>query len=203
MDPNTAAEFLGVWGYPSFLVLLLATGFGSPLPEDVLLLLGGYLVSADVFAWRLALPFALAGVVGSDVILYMAGRHVFSQALRSRWMGFLIRPARLRYAMRWFSRFGDRTIFLSRLIPGTRTIVFIAAGMRGVPLGRFLVYDVLGAVIWVPLLLFAGSQVGEELGGLTQTLGWLKTFAILAVLAMCVVLIARWLWRSNYQVFQP
>lgn len=76
VDPETLSAILGVWGYPALLVLLMLTGVGSPIPEDLLLLTAGYLVFSDVFAWPSALAVSLVGVVISDVMLYSAGRHL-------------------------------------------------------------------------------------------------------------------------------
>jgi membrane protein DedA with SNARE-associated domain len=194
MDPNAAAEFLSIWGYPAFVVLLLATGFGSPIPEDLLLLVGGYLISADVFSWQLVLPLAMIGVVGSDCILYVAGRHLRTRSIRGPRFRRLIRPARLRLATRWFGRMGDRSIFVARLVPGTRAVTFITAGLRGVAPVRFLILDVLGALVWVPLLLFSGGLLGEQIGGLHRILGWIARGAEWAILLGILLLIAWWWW---------
>ena len=64
-----------MWGYPALLLLLVLTGVGLPIPEDLLLVTAGYLVFTDVFQWPLALAVSLIGVVVSDVMLYSAGRH--------------------------------------------------------------------------------------------------------------------------------
>lgn len=76
MDSNTVANLLGTWGYPALFFLLILTGVGSPIPEDLLLLTAGYLVFSDVFQWPIALGIGATGVVVSDLILYSAGRHI-------------------------------------------------------------------------------------------------------------------------------
>jgi membrane protein DedA with SNARE-associated domain len=110
-------------------------------------------------------------------------------------MGRLVRPHHLMAAERWLARFGDKAVFLGRLLPGTRTVAFIGAGVRRMPLARFLLYDLLGALVWVPAVLFAGSQVGEEIGGLDQLLARLARSVVWVVLAL-VILAALWKWRG-------
>src|SRR5688500_9464711 len=51
MDPHSLLTLLETWGYAALLVLLIATGIGSPIPEDLLLLTAGYLIFAGVFLW--------------------------------------------------------------------------------------------------------------------------------------------------------
>jgi membrane protein DedA with SNARE-associated domain len=187
VDPQPAVAFLEQWGYPALALLLGATGFGSPIPEDLLLLVAGYLISAEVFTWRVTLPIAYAGVVGGDCILYWVGTQIRTHS--RRWASRFIRPGRLDVIAPWFN-FGDGIVFIARLVPGTRALVFVSSGARGMPFRRFLVFDALGAAVWVPLLLFAGAQIGDEIGGLQQLFThmaragwWLVVAALLLAMA--------------------
>ncbi len=76
MEPDSLSALLGTWGYPALLIMLVITGVGSPVPEDLLLLTAGYLVFTGVFEWAPALGVAGVGVVTSDLLLYSAGRSV-------------------------------------------------------------------------------------------------------------------------------
>jgi membrane-associated protein len=191
MDLATAPELLEIWGYPALFVLLLLTAFGSPLPEDLLLLATGYLISTEVFVWPVALPLAIAGVVGSDVMLFTIGRHLGDHS-RRRLENRVLSPKRLSLAARWFERFGPWAVFVARLVPGTRTLVFITAGLYGLSPRRFVLYDLLGALVWVPLVVLAGYAFGEQIGGLTEAVGWVRRHAIWFI-AAGLLLLAAWL----------
>ena len=168
MDPTAVPTLLGTWGYPALLALLLLTGVGSPIPEDLLLLTAGYLLYADVFQWPLTLGVCMAGVVASDVMLYSAGRHLAWRSEQQRERR-LVSPSRLLRATRWFTRVGPRLIVIARLTPGTRAVVFVTAGLGGVSIWSFLRYDGLGAAIWVPAVLTVGHTAGPRVGDV-QTL---------------------------------
>ena len=148
-------EFLTDWGAPAFLALLLLTACGSPIPEDLLLLVGGYFVSAGIMEWPLILTVSLLGVIGSDTMLDSTGRKLAWRP-RTSLEERVLSPARLRRATEWLESFGPVAIFAARLAPGTRAVVFLTAGLRGVPPSRFLTYELLGALIWVP-----GSSVSR------------------------------------------
>ena len=194
MSPARLAELLGDWGYATYLLLLVATGLGSPIPEDLLLATAGYLISANAFSWPGALILGIVGVVTSDVLLYTWGRRLHAGMSRG-WMSRLVRPHHLAAAEVWLARFGDKAVFFGRLLPGTRTVAFIGAGVRRMPLGRFLLFDVLGALVWVPAVLFAGAQMGEEIGGLDQLLARLARSVVWIVLGL-IILLALWKWRG-------
>ncbi|MBI4262901.1 MAG: DedA family protein [Acidobacteria bacterium] len=172
-------------------MLLVLTGVGSPIPEDLLLLTAGYLVFSDVFAWPAALTVSLLGVVTSDLMLYSAGRHL---AWRStRWSeGRLLSRERLQRVTGWFDRVGDHLVFIARLVPGTRAMVFLAAGVRAVPVWRFLRYDLVGACLWVPTALIIGHASGSHLGDLESALAWLDRSSP-RLIALVMALLLLWL----------
>jgi membrane protein DedA with SNARE-associated domain len=194
MDAGAATQFLGTWGYPAFVGLLIVTAFGSPLPEDLLLLAGGYLISVDVFSWPLAFPLAMVGVTGSDTLLYLAGRQIRQRSTLQGRVSRLVRPGRLRLAARWFGRFGDWAIFVSRLVPGTRTLVFVAAGMRRVHPLKFCLLDALGALVWITLLFMAGAFLGEHLGDLSNAIRLIRQSVIWIIVGLLLLVLLRIWW---------
>lgn len=189
MDPQSAIIFLENWGYPAFAILLGATGFGSPIPEDLLLITAGYLISAEVFSWRVALPIAYAGVTVSDCILYWLGTRVRTHS--STWLSRFVRPAGVQKATGWLRR-GDVVVLVARLVPGTRAVTFIGAGVRGIPFHRFLLLDAIGAAIWVPLVLYLGAQLGEEIGGLERLFARVSQTVWWVIVAIAVALAVAW-----------
>jgi membrane protein DedA with SNARE-associated domain len=185
---------LGIWGYPAYFLLFLAGAVGSPLNEDLLLLLGGYLIGVRIFTWPLALPVAWCGIVASDSLLYLFGRKLRTHSLRRGPIRNFIRPGRLRVATRWFGRFGEPIVLLSRLVPGTRLIVFVSAGVRGMAYWRFVAYDGLAALLWAPLILALGSSLGERLGGVERALKWMSGRVVYVILGVAAVVVLRELW---------
>lgn len=191
VDPETLSALLHAWGYPALLLLLILTAAGSPIPEDLLLLTAGYLVFSDVFEWPAALAVSLVGVVLSDVMLYSAGRHL---AWRStRWPNSrAISGERLERATGWFNRVGHPLVLIARLIPGTRAMVFLAAGVRSLPVWSFLRYDVLGASLWVPSMLVVGHASGSRIGDLEMVIAWVSRSAVWMI-AIASVFLLIWL----------
>ena len=196
MDPSSLAALLQDWGYPAFLALLCVTAFGSPIPEDLLLVCCGYLISAGIFSWPVALPIALIGVVASDFILYTFGRRIRAHTASGR-VGQIVPAGRLERFAAWFDRVGAAAVFAARLVPGTRAVVFISAGIRGVSPAAFLAYDIAGALIWTPLLVWLGTVLGQEVGGLTELMGNITRLVFVLVIAAILLLLARRFWKAE------
>lgn len=196
MTPDPVAQFLGTWGYPAYVLLFLATAFGSPVTEDLLLLTAGYLVAASIFSWPVALPLSFCCVLSTDVIIYALGARLRTHSLaRDGLLRRLVRPAHLRIATRWFGRFGDPVVFVARLVPGTRLIVFLTAGVRAMPLGRFLLMDALASAIYVPAMLLLGVKLGEQVGRVDRALDWVGDRVLWLIAIVAAVALLRHLWR--------
>jgi membrane protein DedA with SNARE-associated domain len=196
MPPDPVAHFLVTWGYPAYAAAFIATAFGSPVTEDLLLLTGGYLVGTGIFSWPLAAPLSVVCVVATDCIIYSFGRLLRSRSLkRSSWLRWIVRPAQLRLATRWFGRFGEWIVFIARLTPGTRLVVFLTAGVRGMPLWRFALIDAAATVIYVPALMLIGAKLGERIGSVDHALQWIADRAFQAIVVVAVLLALRVVWQ--------
>jgi len=194
MTATTLAELLESWGYAAYLFLLGITGTGSPIPEDLILATGGYMISAGIFSWSGAIAAGVIGVVGSDALLYFWGSRLRVGA-EGGWTERLFKRRHIVKAERLAARFGDRTVFIARLLPGTRAVTFISAGARRMHFGRFLLLDTAGALVWVPAVVLLGARIGEEIGGLEQLVAGVGRSAFwIGVTVLVLALLWNW-WR--------
>jgi membrane protein DedA with SNARE-associated domain len=99
-------------------------------------------------------------------------------------------------AQDWFQRHGAAAVFLGRLVPGVRTFVSLPAGFAGMPLGRFMLYSLVGTAIWTAALAYAGVMLRSNYALVGDYLGT-ATNVLLAVLA--ALLVRRYIrcWRSG------
>ena len=103
----------------------------------------------------------------------------------------LSRPPHLDVAERWFARYGEATVFFSRMLPIVRTFISIPAGVSRMPLWRFLAFSILGAIPWVMLLVWGGMVLGDHWLDLKHSLKGLD-YVVAAVLLLGVGL---FIWR--------
>ena len=182
-------------GYAAVFVVLLACGFGVPVPEDVSLVAGGIIAGLGYADVRLMCAVGLAGVLVGDIAVFLFGRHFGARALRLRWVARLLTPRRYARVQAKFARHGSRLMFVARFLPGLRTAVFLTAGMSGrVPFLRFLLFDGLAALISVPSWVGLGYYGAENRDWL---LAWLRRGQDGVALAVVVLAAAlAWLgWR--------
>jgi membrane protein DedA with SNARE-associated domain len=173
--------------YVGLFVVLLLCGLGFPMPEDVALLAGGYLVHRGIIRYPITLGISLVGVVAGDNSLYFIGRHAGSRLLT--YFG-LSKPGSGNHIERmqaFMHRHGHLAIFYARFLAGLRAVIYLSAGSLGVSPGRFLFYDLLGAVISVPIVVTAGYLFGSEIERAVLWVGGVEKL-IWMVAALCAAI---------------
>ncbi len=178
-----------------FFIVFAETGFVvTPfLPGDSLLFAAGALAAVDASgnlraSWVFVL-LVLAAVLGNTLNYYIGrsvGRVAFSG--RFRWL----RLDYLQRAEAYFQRHGGMAVLMSRFVPIVRTFMPFVAGIARMPVAAFQLYNIVGAVSWVGLLVLGGYLFGN--------LAWVKanfgivTLAIIAISLAPLVLV--W-WRER------
>ena len=163
---NELAQLLlsyGGWIYGIlFLIIFCETGLviAPFLPGDSLLFASGALwAAADMPVELLALTLIVASFCG-DNCNYWIGRLFGSQAVKKAHSRFLNRRA-LERTHRFYDRHGGKTIVLARFVPIVRTFAPFVAGIGHMDYRRFLMFSVVGAMLWVGLLVSCGYLFGK------------------------------------------
>ena len=152
----------GVWVYlVLFLIVFAETGLVVLpfLPGDSLLFIAGaFGATGSLDPVLLGALLIVAAITGNSVN-YAIGRYigprVFSMNLR-----FLDRGALMR-THAFYEKHGGKTIVMSRFIPVVRTFAPFVAGVADMPLSRFQLFNILGALLWVVSLVAAGYFFGN------------------------------------------
>ena len=103
---------------------------------------------------------AILGAVLGDSVSYWIGRR-FGGGIARLWP-FSRNPELLPSGIRFFERHGGKSVFIGRFLGPIRAVIPLAAGIMQMPRGRFWVANVGSALVWAPLLLFAGDAVGDR-----------------------------------------
>ena len=168
-----------------FLVLVLC-GLGLPVPEELPLLTGGFLIYRGITQYPATLVISFVGVIAGDNSLFFLGRRFGTGVL-----GYLefVRPhnrQRIARLKAFMDRHGNMTIFYVRFLAGLRALVYLIAGSAGMTPRRFVIYDALGAAISVPLAVSIGYFFGDQIDSATRYLGGFDRLVVVAV-AACLI----------------
>lgn len=144
-----------------FLIVFCETGIvAAPfLPGDSLLFAAGVLASADMMnIWILYIVFLSASILG-DTVNYWIGHYVGPKIFHGHHP--LVNKEYLNKAHAFYEKHGGKTIILARFVPIIRTFAPFVAGIAKMDYFKFLLYNVVGGVVWVTIFLFAGYFFGN------------------------------------------
>jgi membrane protein DedA with SNARE-associated domain len=198
-------QVIAAIGYLGILALMAIESACIPLPSEVIMPFSGYNVWAGAVDPLFHLPFGLLGVATAgalgcnlgSLIAYEVG-YYGGRPLVERYGSWLLLSRReLDLADRFFLRFGDITVFLSRLLPVIRTFIALPAGVARMPRLRFHVYTFLGSWPWCLVLAWIGLKLGERWDSDPRLKLWFHRFdaLIAGLLAAGVV----WFVWSRWQ----
>lgn len=164
---NTLLEVFGNYVYVAlFLIIFAETGLavGFFLPGDSLLVVAGLFAAAGKLnIWLMLVLLFIAAVTG-DTVGYLFGRKV-GEAVFTRPKSRFFNPKHLKKAHQFYEKHGGKTIILARFVPIVRTFAPIVAGAAQMTYRDFIFYNVLGGLLWITSMLFAGYF----LGGIIET----------------------------------
>ncbi|MGB9803025.1 DedA family protein [Desulfofundulus sp.] len=182
---------LGYWGIAIGMAIESAN---IPLPSEVILPFGGYLVSTGRldFFWA-AMAGTIGGTVGSVISYFFGLRGGRPFLLRyGRYIGISHRHFEL--AERWFYHYGEATVFFTRLMPIVRTFISLPAGIAGMNFPRFVLYTFLGSLPWSFFLTFLGVKMGQHWQDLKY---WFHRLDLVVAFILLVSVVYLWRkWKS-------
>ena len=192
--------YLDQYGYLTVLVAIFLEDFGVPMPGETLLIAGALLATQGQFNIYILMVVAWTAAVLGDNVGYLIGR-LGGRRLVLRFGKFVfITPKRLEYAEGFFRRRGAIVVVVARFIEILRQLNGIIAGTANMPWGRFLLYNGIGAALWVGLW----STLFYQLGNQGQRIGMLfkkyEPFALAAiVVAVGVFVLLHFLRRRRLE----
>src|SRR5215472_9084127 len=146
--------------------VMFVTSFGESFafvsllfPGTSLLIAAGTLMAAGSLPYLPILTGAIIGAVLGDTVSFWIG-HRFGGGIARVWP-FTRNPKLLPSGIRFFARHGGKSVFIGRFFGPVRAVIPLAAGIMRMPRGRFWFANVTSAIIWAPMLLFAGDAVGD------------------------------------------
>ncbi len=173
-----------------------------PLPSEIIMPLAGWFLVDDRglgAQWLLLAAFcgALGNLLGS-LAAYSVGAWGGRPLLLRYGRYFLISRHEVEQAERWFARYGDRAVFISRVLPVVRTFISLPAGIARMNIWRFSILTFVGSFPWSLGLAWAGFLLGENWERIRE---WMRP-ADIPILIILAALMAWYIYRRVRTVLQ-
>jgi membrane protein DedA with SNARE-associated domain len=192
VDPivNVATDFIGSAGVVGVFLLMTLESACIPVPSEAIMLFAGFSVSkGELTLFGIVAAGVLGNLLGSW-IAYGVGYYARLDLLeRNRLIH--ISPKHLKWADDWFKRYGDATVFFTRMLPIIRTFISLPAGIARMPFWRFTAFTLAGSIPWVLMLALVGEVAGNNWEQWRHNLGYLDYVVLAAIVAGVVYLLIR------------
>jgi membrane-associated protein len=152
----------GIWTYVILaLVIFCETGLVvTPfLPGDSLLFAAGALSAGGALDVNLLALFLLVAAIIGDSVNYHIGKYIGPKVFEKK-NSKIFKPEYLKRTQDFYARYGGKTIIIARFVPIVRTFAPFLAGVGKMDRKYFLTYNIVGALLWVGLLTYAGYYFG-------------------------------------------
>lgn len=186
---------IAAMGYGGVLLLMAIESACIPLPSEIIMPFAGYLVFKGQFTLHGA---ALAGAVGcvvGSIPAYYLGQYGGRPLIERYGKYVLLSTRELALADRLFFRYGQWVVLVGRLLPVIRTFIAFPAGVSRMPMGKFVLYTLVGSYPWCWVLAWVGMKLGEQWNSDPRLRAAFHRFD--AVIGGALVLAAAWfVWHK-------
>ncbi|MBI3397731.1 MAG: DedA family protein [Deltaproteobacteria bacterium] len=165
MDGNVLVltQYLESFTYIGLLLLLFMCGLGVPIPEDITLVLSGYLAYQGITHYPQTVIVGIVGVMVGDMTLYFIGNRWGTGIINHHRFNWIFTEKRMEKAQRYLRKYGKRTIFIARFLSGIRAGIHLTAGALRMNTFDFFIMDFLAALFSVPIFVYIGYYFGEHI----------------------------------------
>lgn len=207
-DAHSIVGDLGLIGVLAIIFAETGLLVGLAFPGDSLLFIAGVAASGSGAAILgrsslnpvlLFIGAPIAAILGSQVGHWFGS--TYGRKLFDRPDGRFFNRQRVLATEKWLTKYGTgKALVLSRFIPFVRTLINPLAGIVGIPMKKFLVWNITGAVIWTQLVLGAGFILGEKLKGSVDKylLPIVGLIIIISVIPVAVEFFREWSTRKHH-----
>ncbi len=196
---HEAIDFLIEHGYVVLFAWVFAEQVGLPLPAVPMLLGAGVLVGMEHMSAGWALLGSVLACLAADLLWYQLGRRRGAKVLNWLCRISLEPDSCVRRAEDVFAKYGSRTLLVTKFIPGLNVASTPMAGVVRMSLGRFLLFDGLGAALWVVTFGIVGFVFSHQVEDVAAALGRLgELTVVLLIAAIAAYIYFRYRQRKSF-----
>lgn len=147
-----------------FMIFFVETGLVIMpfLPGDSLLFFVGMLAAQGSLSLGLCILLLILAAILGDACNYFIGKYVGHHILNWKLFGWqLVKPKHLEKTHQFYEQHGPKTIIIARFVPLVRTFAPFVAGVISMKYRTFLMFNIIGGVLWVMVLSLAGYYLGQ------------------------------------------
>lgn len=155
-------QIISAAGYLGLAFLMALESMIAPVPSEAVMPFAGFLIWQGKMSWAAVIVSSTVGSIIGSTISYHIGKRYGRPAIIRYGKYLFLNERHLEMTEKFFAKFGQKTIFISRFIPIVRHFISIPAGASEMKFGFFSLYTLLGASLWNTFLAYLGYRLGDN-----------------------------------------
>ena len=161
------ADFLGDHLYEGIFLAALLETIIPPIPTLAIFPTAGFLASQQGISLLGLIPMIILGgigaTIGTSAIYFIALK--LGRVVLLRYLKYVkVNEKKLARVEIWFEKYGDKAVFLGRMVPVMREMISVPAGLLKMKIPKFIMYTFAGSCVWSTATILAGYYFGEAIG---------------------------------------
>ena len=181
--------------WPGVVILMAIESACIPLPSELIMPLAGWMLIAErglgIGHVLLAGFYGALGCTLGSILAYVVGARGGRPLVERYGRYILLSRHDLELSDRWFQKYGDWVIFISRLLPVVRTFISLPAGIARMNLTKFIIYTFAGSFPWC----FGLAYGGYLLGGHWEQISRVMRPFVIVIVVVGIALVAYYIYR--------
>jgi membrane protein DedA with SNARE-associated domain len=175
---------------------LFTESLALPFPGELAMAFSGHMVYLGKFNLVLVLLCAFLGATLGTTITYFLGKKLGLPFFEKYGKFFFMHPKTLLKLKNWFGKYGNKILLVSYFIPGMRHFTGYSSGILGVRLRTFLIFNHLGAFLWIFTYVMLGKIFGGQLEQVVHLISaYFVKIVLCIILGLVLVFLLKWLHR--------
>ena len=166
------ANFLGDHLYEGIFLAALLETIIPPIPTLAVFPTAGFLASQQGISLLGLIPMIILGGIGATIgtsVLYLIALKL-GRVVLLRYLGYVkVNEKKLERVEIWFEKYGDKAVFLGRMVPVMREMISVPAGLLKMRILKFVIYTFTGSCVWSTGTILSGYYFGEAIGITSNT----------------------------------
>jgi membrane protein DedA with SNARE-associated domain len=154
--------WIGSGGYWGVTILMTLESMVAPVPSEAVMPFAGFLIFEGRFTFTAVIFFSTLGSIIGSLLSYYAGAWGGRPFVKRYGKYLLLDLHHLDMTEKFFARYGDKAIFVSRFIPVVRHLISIPAGVGRMSVIKFSIFTIIGAAIWNAFLTYLGYYLKDN-----------------------------------------
>jgi len=161
------ADFLGDHLYEGIFLAALLETIIPPIPTLAIFPTAGFLASQQGITLIGLIPMIILGAIGATIgtsAIYLIALKL-GRVVLLRYLKYVkVSEKKLARVEIWFGKYGDKAVFLGRMVPVMREMISVPAGLLKMKIPKFILYTFSGSCVWSTATILSGYYFGEAIG---------------------------------------